>query len=158
MPNLTTSSTPLSSAPASPAPLFRGAQSYDIFRFVKPLSRPYPERDDKITDLLALTSPYSQRPVSPQGNAKVRNFSLCQAPLPILHPLLNREGKGTKFLRSTSATSPCDRLLICQRSCQTAQPTLPRSHPPFCFTRSPFSGSAKLRHFWLCQAPLTALP
>jgi len=93
---------------------FRGAQSYEVFRFVKTPS--------------------------------------------LLHPSLDRESKGTEFLTFTSIASPCHRVAISQRSCQTAQLTLPRYHPPFCFIRSPLSGSAKLRNFLLCQAPSRPYP
>ena len=158
MPNLTTSSTPLSPAPASPAPLFQRAQRYEVFRFVKPSHGLTLRGMAKLPTFWHLRAPTLKDPFRPQGNAKVRNFSLCQAPLSILHLLLDRAGKGTNFLTFTSTAPPCHRLAISQRSCQTAQPALPRSHPPFCFTRPPFSGSAKIRSFSLCQALLQPYP
>ena len=47
----------------------------------------------------------------------------------------------------TSTTSPRHRLSISQRSCQTAQPALPRYHPPFYFTR-PLFGERKVTNFF----------
>jgi hypothetical protein len=80
MPNLTTRSTPLSSAPASPAPLFRGAQRYEVFRFVKP------------SHSLAL-----------RGTAKLRTFWHSQCHPSSQRPLSpSRERKGTKFFALSS--------------------------------------------------------
>ncbi len=65
-----------------PRPSFGGAQSYEVFCLVKPLSRPYPERDDKVTDFLAFASPYSQRPLSPSRERKGTKLFALSSPSP----------------------------------------------------------------------------
>jgi hypothetical protein len=159
MPNRTTHFTPLSSTLLfHPLPFFRERKVTTFLALSSPSPGLTLRGTTKLRTSWHLQIPTLKDPFRPEGSTKVRNFSLCQTPLSILHPLLDRAGKGTNFLTFTSTAPPCHRLAISQRSCQIAQPALPRSHPPFCFTCSPFSGSAKLRRFSLCQALLQPYP
>ena len=65
----------------------QGAQRYEVFRFVKsfplasPLSSPPPEGRQSYELFGICKPPYSQRSIPRLGgSAKVRSFSLCQAP------------------------------------------------------------------------------
>ena len=82
----------------------QGAQRYEVFRFVKPfalappLSSPLSEGRQSYELFGMCKPPYSQRPIPRSGgSAKVRSFSLCQAPL-YSAPLFLRERKGTEIL------------------------------------------------------------
>ena len=85
-----------------------------------------------------------------EGAQRYEVFRFVKPPLYSPPHIIGREGKGTKFLTFTSTTLPRHRLAISQRSCQISQPALPHYHPLHPLPL-PFSGSAKVRSFSLCQ-------
>ena len=137
MPNLTTSLTPLSSAPPPASPLFR---------------------EHKGTKLFTLSSPPYFPPHILTGSAKVRSFSLCQVPS-IFHPT-SRQGAQRyevfRFVKSFPLTPPFPPSSL--RGATKLRTFWHLQASLLSKTHSPLKGSAKVRSFSLCQAPLLFRP
>ena len=131
MPNLTTNSTPLSSALRFYPLPFRGAQSYEVFCSVKPPHGLTLRGTAKLRLSWHLQVPTLKEPFRPQGSAKVRKFSPRQAPLPLPPTLLfDRTAKVRSFDIHKCRPVPSLPYPFVKDHAKSHNQTLPCHHPP----------------------------
>ena len=151
--------------PASCLSPFEGAQRYEVFHFVKsfpltpPLSSP-PSEGRQSYELSGICKPpYSQRPIPRLGgSAKVRSFSLCQVPS-IFHPTSQQGAQRYEVFRSVKSFPLTPPLSSPPSEGRQSYELFGICKPPYSQRPIPrLGGSAKVRSFSLCQAPLLFRP
>jgi hypothetical protein len=157
MPNLTTSSTPLSSTLLFHPLPFRGAQSYELFRFVKlPTSLPCEERQS-----YGLFGTYksllSKTPFALKGAQRYETFRFVK-PLSLssTHFLTGRQRYKVFDLHKCRPVPSLPYPLIKDHA-KSHNQTLPCHHPPRLLPLL-FFRERKIANFLPCQAPLTSPP
>ncbi len=158
MPNLTISFTPLSSTPLFRLLLFFGERKVTKLFALSSPSRPYPSRGGKVTDFLALTSPYSQRPLSPSRERKGTKLFRFVKPLSLSspHSLTGRQRYGAFDIHKQRPVPSLPYPFIKDHATSHNQ-TLPCHHPPRLLPLL-FFRERKVTKFFALSSPLTSPP